>query len=189
MPTRVAVDIGGTFTDLVHLEAESGTVGAAKASTTPHRFEDGVLEALGQADLDGVDFLAHGTTVIINALTERKGAPTALITTRGFRDVLEIQKANRPDLYNLLYQARAVRPAAPAPGGDRAGLVQGRGADAARRGRRPASRRRGASAWAEAVAISFLHSYAEPDARAPRGRDRERRMARGASRRLARVDE
>ena len=68
MPTRVAVDIGGTFTDLVHLEAESGAVGAAKASTTPRRFEDGVMEALGQADLDGVDFLAHGTTVIINAL-------------------------------------------------------------------------------------------------------------------------
>ena len=51
MATRVAVDIGGTFTDLVHLEAESGEVGAAKASTTPRRFEDGVLEALGQADL------------------------------------------------------------------------------------------------------------------------------------------
>src|SRR4029450_11364501 len=102
MATRVAVDIGGTFTDVVHLEADSGAVGAAKASTTPRRFEDGVLEALAQADLDGVDFLAHGTTVIINALTERKGATTALITTRGFRDVLEIQKANSPALHNLV---------------------------------------------------------------------------------------
>jgi N-methylhydantoinase A len=100
MPTRVAVDIGGTFTDLVHLETESGAVGAAKAPTTPRRFEDGVMEALGQADLDGVDFLAHGTTVIINALAERKGAPTALITTRGFRDAGErrarVRRLTRP---------------------------------------------------------------------------------------------
>jgi N-methylhydantoinase A len=61
------------------------------------------MDAMGQADLREVDFLAHGTTVIINALTERKGAKTALPTTKGFRDVLEIQRANRPDLYNLVY--------------------------------------------------------------------------------------
>src|SRR5438128_8002262 len=61
------------------------------------------MHALDQAALGSVAFLAHGTTVIINALTERKGASTALITTRGFRDVLEIQRANRPDLYNLLF--------------------------------------------------------------------------------------
>src|SRR4029079_2342759 len=92
--TRVAVDIGGTFTDLVHFDAEAGAVGVAKAATTPGRFEDGVMDALGDADLDGAAFVAHGTTVIINALTERTGATTALITTRGFRDVLEIQRAN-----------------------------------------------------------------------------------------------
>ncbi len=105
MAARVAVDIGGTFTDLVTLDEETGAVGVAKTSTTPGRYEDGVMEAIGQdeLELDGVSFLAHGTTVIINALTERTGARTTLITTRGFRDVLEIQKANRPDLYNLLY--------------------------------------------------------------------------------------
>src|SRR5712691_10244351 len=103
MTTRAAVDIGGTFTDLVYLELEGGAVGLAKTATTPGRFEDGVIAALDAAELGGAEFLAHGTTVIINALTERKGARTALITTRGFRDVLEIQKANRPDLYNLLY--------------------------------------------------------------------------------------
>ena len=88
--TRAAVDIGGTFTDLVTLDEESGRVGVAKASTTPGRFEDGVMETIGQAELGTVSFLAHGTTVIVNALTERKGARTALFTTRGFRDVLEI---------------------------------------------------------------------------------------------------
>jgi N-methylhydantoinase A len=104
MPTRVAVDIGGTFTDLVHLDEDSGAVGLAKAPTTPRAFEEGVLDAVGQTDLQDVGFLAHGTTVVINALTERKGARVGLITTEGFRDVLEIQKGNRPDLYNLVFR-------------------------------------------------------------------------------------
>jgi N-methylhydantoinase A len=103
MATRAAVDIGGTFTDLVYLDEETRDVGLAKSSTTAGRFEEGVMNAVGEAELGEVDFLAHGTTVIINALTERKGAVTALLTTRGFRDVLEIQRANRPDLYNLTY--------------------------------------------------------------------------------------
>jgi N-methylhydantoinase A len=104
LATRCAVDIGGTFTDLVYLDEASGDVGLAKSSTTTGRFEQGVMNAIGEADLGSVEFLAHGTTVIINALTERKGAATALLTTRGFRDVLEIQRANRPDLYNLTYE-------------------------------------------------------------------------------------
>ena len=83
MPTRAAVDIGGTFTDLVYLDEESRDVGLAKSSTTPGRFEEGVMDAVGQAELSEVAFLAHGTTVIINALTERRGATTALLTTRG----------------------------------------------------------------------------------------------------------
>jgi N-methylhydantoinase A len=102
--TRCAVDIGGTFTDLVYLDEASGDVGLAKSSTTPGRFEQGVMTVLAEAELGSVEFLAHGTTVIINALTERKGATTALLTTKGFRDVLEIQRANRPDLYNLTYE-------------------------------------------------------------------------------------
>jgi N-methylhydantoinase A len=102
---RVASDIGGTFTDLVYLDERSGEVATAKADTTPPGFEQGVMDTLGRAGIDGaeVDFFVHGTTVIINALTERKGAMTGLITTKGFRDVLEIQRANRPDLYNLKY--------------------------------------------------------------------------------------
>ena len=106
MPTRVAVDIGGTFTDLVHLDEETGDVGLAKAATTPSAFEEAVLEAVGQTDLSDVAFLAHGTTVVINALTERKGARVGLITTQGFRDVLEIAKGNRPDLYNFVFRSR-----------------------------------------------------------------------------------
>jgi N-methylhydantoinase A len=102
---RVASDIGGTFTDLVYLDEKTGQIGVAKASTTPANFAEGVIETLRKAGVAVPDtsFFVHGSTVIINALTERKGAKTALVTTKGFRDVLEIARANRPDLYNMYY--------------------------------------------------------------------------------------
>jgi len=102
---RIASDIGGTFTDLVFLDETTGTVGVVKASTTPRDFARGVIETLHRSGVNvpGTGYFVHGSTIIINALTERKGAVTALITTRGFRDVLEIQRANRPDMYNLCY--------------------------------------------------------------------------------------
>jgi len=104
-PTRLAVDIGGTFTDLVAVYS-SGRVVRAKTDTTPGCLERGVLAALTRSGVPaaGVAAFIHGTTVVINAVTERTGARTALVTTRGFRDVLEIGRANRPDLYNLAYR-------------------------------------------------------------------------------------
>jgi N-methylhydantoinase A len=103
-PVRVAVDIGGTFTDVVAVDAVNLVI-RAKADTTPGRLEQGVLDALGRSGVPAADVAAfiHGTTVVINALTERRGVATALVTTSGFRDVLEIGRANRPDLYNLSY--------------------------------------------------------------------------------------
>ena len=100
---RIASDIGGTFTDLVYLDESTGKMGVSKVSTTPKDFSDGVIHTLQKAQLKVSDtsFFVHGSTIIINALTERKGAKTGLITTRGFRDVLEITRANRPDLYNM----------------------------------------------------------------------------------------
>lgn len=102
---RVATDIGGTFTDLVYLDND-GEIKTAKSHTTPPNFEQGVLNVLQVAEIDNaaIDTFIHGTTVIINALTERKGAKTALITTKGFRDVLEIARGNRPDLFNIRYK-------------------------------------------------------------------------------------
>ncbi|WP_018130906.1 hydantoinase/oxoprolinase family protein [Effusibacillus pohliae] len=102
---RVATDIGGTFTDLVYVDHE-GRIGVAKSDTTPPHFEQGVMDVIRKAGLreeDIQDFI-HGTTVIINALTERKGVKTGLITTKGFRDVLEIGRGNRPDLFNIHYK-------------------------------------------------------------------------------------
>jgi N-methylhydantoinase A/acetone carboxylase, beta subunit len=108
--TRVATDVGGTFTDLVYFETDLETgvqsVRTDKSDTTPPDFEKGVLNVLDKAGVDvgSVDFFAHGTTVVINALTERKGAKVGLITTKGFRDAIEIGRGNRPDFFNLMYK-------------------------------------------------------------------------------------
>ncbi|MCY1401710.1 Acetophenone carboxylase gamma subunit [compost metagenome] len=104
MAIRVATDIGGTFTDLVYLQ--DGVVRAVKADTTPPNFEQGLLNAVAKSGVAYADiaFFAHGSTVVINTLTERKGVKTALITTRGFRDVLEIARGNTPDIFNPYYR-------------------------------------------------------------------------------------
>src|SRR3712207_6189334 len=111
--SRVATDVGGTFTDLVylHTDAHSGRqeIVTAKSDTTPPNFEKGVLDVIAKAGVSAadIDFLVHGTTVVINALTERKGVKTGLITTEGFRDSLEIARGNRPDFFNLFYRKPA----------------------------------------------------------------------------------
>ena len=114
MSWRLGVDIGGTFTDVVLAEEGGERVAVVKVSTTPRDFARGVLDALatalkghGLAPAD-VGFLAHATTVVTNALLEGKGARTALITTRGFRDVLELRRSARAALYDLFQDAPAV---------------------------------------------------------------------------------
>ncbi|NMC13756.1 MAG: hydantoinase/oxoprolinase family protein, partial [Chloroflexi bacterium] len=102
---RVATDIGGTFTDLVYV-SQDGRVGTAKSHTTPHQFEQGVMDVIAAVNLSPSEFqsFVHGTTIVINAITERKGAKTGLITTQGFRDILEIGRGARPDFFNLEYK-------------------------------------------------------------------------------------
>ncbi|MBA2534522.1 MAG: hydantoinase/oxoprolinase family protein, partial [Rubrobacter sp.] len=99
--SRLGVDVGGTFTDLVALS--EGELITAKVPSTPKDQSEGVMNAI---DASGVEpgslaALAHGMTVATNALLERGGARTALVTTEGFRDVLEIARQNRPSLYDL----------------------------------------------------------------------------------------
>ena len=163
MSTRTAIDIGGTFTDLVYLDETTGQVGLGKTSTTPAHFEEGVVTAVTEARLKDVQFLAHGTTVIINTLTERKGAVTALITTKGFRDILEIQRANRPDLYNLLFTKpkpfvpRRLRLEVTERMSYKGEVLTPLAVEDVRTAIAEA-RRQGASA----IAVCFLHSYANP---------------------------
>ncbi len=105
-PVTLAIDIGGTFTDLAAVDRRTGALVLAKADSTPSRLQDGVLSTLDRSGLQPREVAAfvHGSTVVINAVTERRGARTALVTTAGFRDVLEIGRGNRPDLYNLAYR-------------------------------------------------------------------------------------
>src|SRR3954469_2223646 len=115
MTLIVAVDIGGTFTDLVAYDRDGQRLAFAKSPTTPRDLSQGILAVLQKAGVDAAacDYLKHGTTVVINALLERKGARTALITTRGFRDVAELGRGNRPEPFNLFY--RRDPPLAPRP--------------------------------------------------------------------------
>jgi N-methylhydantoinase A len=101
---RVATDIGGTFTDIVYV-TPGGEVGTAKSHTTPGQFEKGVMDVIEASHITPKEFASfiHGTTIVINAITERKGAKVGLLTTEGFRDILEIGRGNRPDFFNLEY--------------------------------------------------------------------------------------
>ena len=108
---RVATDVGGTFTDLVYFEIDEKTkvakkTSVSKSNTTPPNFENGVFNCIEKSkiDISEASFFAHGTTVIINSITERKGVVTGLITTKGFRDSLEIARGDRPDFFNLRYK-------------------------------------------------------------------------------------
>jgi N-methylhydantoinase A len=103
---RVAVDIGGTFTDLAAVDAASGERWFAKASTTPDDPTRGIAHCLDKLGIEGAryELFVHGTTLVINACLEMKGAKTALITTDGFRDVLEIGRGNRTESFNYLFR-------------------------------------------------------------------------------------
>ena len=108
MSARLGVDIGGTFTDLVVVDEASGAIRVGKVLTTAkdpaHGVEQGVQALLDEAEMASgrVRAVAHGTTLATNALIERKGARTALLTTAGFRDALEIRREGRYDMYDLL---------------------------------------------------------------------------------------
>lgn len=163
---RIATDVGGTFTDLVAFSTDADgvqRVTTAKSDTTPPDFEKGVLNVLEKGGVDPatVDFLAHGTTVVINAITERKGVKVGLITTKGFRDTLEIARGNRPDFFNLHYKKpepfvpRHLRAELP-------GRMSYKGEEMAKLDLEglPAILAHFKAEGVQAVAISYLHSYA-----------------------------
>src|SRR5919108_5912698 len=107
---RVGVDIGGTFTDLILVDAETGAFSIGKVLTTPEdpsqAVETVLTETLRQAKIAPAEVrhLVHGTTLVTNAVIERKGARTALLTTEGFRDSIEIGREQRYDLYDLMLE-------------------------------------------------------------------------------------
>ena len=163
---RVAVDIGGTFTDVVVFDEANGSLSLAKALSTPAELARGVLEGLRKAQVRFTDVstLIHGSTVVVNAIIERKGAKTALVTTKGFRDVYEIGRINRPESFNPRF--RKHRPLVPRE--DIFEVTERMLADGSVR--TPFDEREAREVARiiqdegfEAVAVLFLHSYRAPE--------------------------
>jgi N-methylhydantoinase A len=164
---RLAVDIGGTFTDLALLE-DGGIGEIVKTPTTPEDpskgVEVGLERLLATRDPDGISEVVHGTTLIANALIERTGAVTALITTRGFRDVLAIGEERRYDMYDLSLEM----PTALVPrrrrweAGERV-LADGTVEVAIDREQARRLARRARREGVESIAVCLLHAYRHPD--------------------------
>ena len=165
MGARVAVDIGGTFTDLVAL-FDDGRIAYTKALTTYDDLARGVLDCVAKANvnLPDFDFFIHGTTIAINTVIQRRGAKTGLLTTKGFRDVYEIGRSNRPDAYNLAYQ----RPVPLIPRELRFGITGRLAATGKVREKLDENEVRAAvrelkAEGVKSIAVVFLHSYANPE--------------------------
>lgn len=162
----VGIDIGGSFTDLIAYNAETGEIRRAKVLTTYPDLSEGVIHSVDEAGLRLDEILAviHGTTIVINTIVERKGAKTALLTTRGFRDVVEIARTNRPDMYNLHFK----KPDPLVPRRLRFEVTErirndGRVVRPIDLGEVKAIAEKLRGEGVEAVAISYLHSYANPE--------------------------
>ena len=166
MPYVIAIDIGGTFTDLVACDVEFGAVAYTKSPTTYGRLGDAIFDCIRKAELDAHDarFVKHGTTLVINALLQRNGAKSALLATKGFRDVLEIGRGNRTQPFNLRFHREEpliprelryeIEERIDGAGQVRTPLADGELAPLAEALR---------SERVESVAISFLNSYLKPD--------------------------
>ena len=162
---RLGVDIGGTFTDLVLIDETSGKIVQEKVETTVHSPAAGVMAAIKRAQLDisELSVFVHGTTLGLNALLERKGAPTGLICTRGFRDVLEIGRLNRPHMYDVLYRKqpalvpRYLRYEISERMNHEGKVIRHLNEKETRQVVRELKRRK-----VRAIAVSLLHSYANP---------------------------
>ena len=161
-PLRIAIDTGGTFTDCVWVD-RTGRLQMLKIFSTPADPSQAIVEALGKIDHDGELVILHGTTVGTNTLLERKGARTALITTAGFEDAIEIGRQARPKLYDFFFDR--IEPLVPA--GLRFGIEERTASDgkiltAPSLTDLPLLFSQVAAARPESIAISLLFSFANP---------------------------
>ncbi|MFI6478779.1 hydantoinase/oxoprolinase family protein [Nonomuraea sp. NPDC050663] len=165
MTFRVAMDIGGTFTDVVRYDERSGQVVASKAPSTPGDLAEGVFAALDRVGADPADisFFVHGTTQGLNALLERKGAKVLLLTSEGAADVYQIARGNRTRMFDLRY--RKPVPLVPRERVMEAGgRLDWRGRELAPLDEKAVRRaaRRALEEGFDAVAVCLLFSYADP---------------------------
>jgi N-methylhydantoinase A len=167
---RIGVDVGGTFTDFTLLDETSGQIDFYKTPSTPHDPSEaienglrGMLDALGLDPAD-VSYLGHGTTVATNIVIERRGARTGLVTTKGFRDVLELGRQARPSIYDY----RVEKPPVLIPRDRRVEVIErvgpaGEILTELDEASLEAAVRKLAALGVESVAICFLHSYRRPE--------------------------
>ncbi len=158
------IDVGGTFTDLVHYDSRAGRVRLAKVPTTLDNQADGVLGALDAAGVDAaaLDLIVHGTTTTTNAVLERRLCKTGLITTQGFRDVLELGRRTRPQAYGMKGQFRPLIPRDLRLEVPERMLADGSVYRALDEDALRAALTHLADEGCEALVIHFLHSYANP---------------------------
>jgi len=161
----VAVDIGGTFTDLVAFDESTGRIAQSKSLTTPHDLPQGVWDCLRKGAIPprAAANVVHGSTIAINIAIEEKGAKTALVVTRGTRDVYKIGRQNRPQAYNFSFK----RPLPLVPRSRTFEVnerldARGEILVALERGDAEAVAASVRESGAEAVAVCFLHSYLDP---------------------------
>jgi len=160
----VGVDVGGTFTDLVYLDPAAGSLRVVKVLSTPADQAEGVMEALGQvgARLERLDLFVHGTTVATNTLIERKGATCGLITTRGFRDTLELRRRDRARMFGLHTEFQPLIPRWLRREVDERADCTGQILRAVDEAAVVAEAQHLLAQGVEAVSVVFLHSYANP---------------------------
>ena len=162
----VAVDIGGTFTDLIGFDDEAGAFLQAKSLTTPGELGQGVIDCIRQSGVKpgAIAELIHGSTIAINTLIERKGAKTGLVVTCGTRDVYIIGRGNRPESYNLFFHKhRPLVSRALTREVDERLLSTGEVERPLKKASVATACKVLKEAGVEAIAVCFLHSYANPE--------------------------
>ncbi|MGC4024708.1 MAG: hydantoinase/oxoprolinase family protein [Mesorhizobium sp.] len=158
------IDVGGTFTDLLLIDGRNGQVRLAKTPTTVENQAHGVVAALNQTgfDISEIDLIVHGTTTTTNAVLERRLAKTGLITTRGFRDVLELGRRTRPQAYGMTGTFTPIIPRNLRLEVTERVEASGRVRDQLNEDELRTAIRQLLDAGCEALVIHFLHSYANP---------------------------
>ena len=163
----VGVDVGGTFTDIFWLDEATGECRVAKVPSTPddqsRGFIEGVIAGAGETGIPALANVVHGTTVGTNALLERKSAKTGLITTAGFRDVLELRRRDRPEIWGLRGSYTPIIPRDLRLDVDERVLADGTVRTPVDTTAVAAAARQLLDAGAEALAIMFINSYANPE--------------------------
>jgi N-methylhydantoinase A len=162
----LALDIGGTFTDLVAFDLATGEIHQAKSSTTPYDLAVGIRETLAKSGLPmaSAETFIHGSTVAINTAIERTGARTALVVTEGMRDVYKIGRGSRPEAYNIFFK----RPEPYVPRHRTLEIIERLNADGdvvtvLDRANATGVAQRLNTDDIESVAVVFLHSWANPE--------------------------